>query len=117
MGDFFKGWRPKVGCVLLVIALPLMTLWIRSYTFYDMIAAKGVLILSNSGCMAWDWRGWGVPDANVIAWESENASPFSEDWYVAADGVRFPYWSAVTPLTLLSAYLILWKTRKAKGGR
>lgn len=24
----------------------------------------------------------------------------------------FPYWSVVLPLTLLSAYLILWKTRK-----
>ena len=114
MGEFFKGWRRKVGCSLLLLLLPLMTLWIRSNTFYDMIMFKGIQVFSNCGCMAWDWQGWDTPDADVTAWVSGDASPFDEDWYFATDGVRFPYWIIVTPLTLLSAYLILGKPQRAK---
>jgi len=112
MGDFFRPWRRKAGCVLLVMALPLMALWVRSDILFDQIFVRGNLLLSNSGCIVWNWQGWGGPDSHITHWYSDTASPFSEDWYIGADGVRLPYWSIIIPLTLLSAVLILWPQRK-----
>ena len=35
MGDFFRGWRRKAGCMTLVMALALMIGWVRSHTIQD----------------------------------------------------------------------------------
>jgi len=35
MSEFFHGWRRKVGCAALVMALVLMAMWLRSYLFSD----------------------------------------------------------------------------------
>lgn len=35
MRDFFKGWRRKVGCVTLAMALVLLTMWGRSKVMVD----------------------------------------------------------------------------------
>lgn len=37
MRDFFRGWRRKVGCVTLLIALMFMIVWGRSYFYEDHI--------------------------------------------------------------------------------
>lgn len=112
MREFFKGWRRKLGCVTLVLVLPILALWIRSFTCFDQIAAGGNLVISNSGCMVWNWMGWGGPDATITDWYTGIASPFGEDWYFGSDGVRFPYWSIVIPLTLLSSWLLLSRPRQ-----
>ena len=66
MREFFKGWRRKVGMMLII--LPLTFSWRLIY----------------------------------ICIEDE---PMIEQW-------RFrPNWSITIPLTLLSAYLILWQPR------
>lgn len=41
MRDFFKGWRRKVGCVTLVMALACIGLWIRGYDVGDRITFDG----------------------------------------------------------------------------
>lgn len=112
MREFFHGWRRKVGVVTLVMALVMMALWIRSYVLFDQIFVLGNLVLSNSGCIVWDWQGWGGPDANFLHFYSDRASPFDVDWYFGTDGIRLPYWIVTIPLTLLTAYLILWKPRE-----
>ena len=35
MGEFFKGWRRKIGVVTLLMALVLMIGWVRSHTIQD----------------------------------------------------------------------------------
>lgn len=107
--EFFHGWRRKAGCVTLMLAVLLMALWIRSDILFDQIAFDGNLFISNSGCLAWDWQAWRGCDADLTDWHSEKASPFDEAWYFGRDGVRFPYWALVVPLTLVSAYLIFRK--------
>jgi len=35
MGDFFKGWRRKAGCVTLVMACTFAAAWVRSFIVED----------------------------------------------------------------------------------
>lgn len=35
MGDFFRGWKRKVGCVVIILAFVLAGGWIRSLLFVD----------------------------------------------------------------------------------
>lgn len=35
MREFFRGWRRKVGCVALALALVLTSVWVRSLTMQD----------------------------------------------------------------------------------
>lgn len=114
MGAFFHGWRRKTGCVTLAVAMLLMALWIRSDILFDQVALYGNLFISNGGCLVWDWQGWGGPNADIIDWHSDKASPFDEAWYFGRDGVRLPYWALVAPLTLLSTYLIFRKPAATK---
>ena len=111
MREFFHGWRRKAGCVTLALACVATGLWIRSYIVFDQLVLAGNLLISNSGCLVWNWSGWGTPELNLVDWYCEHASPFSEEWYFGTDGVRMPYWAVNIPLTLLSAYLLLWKPR------
>jgi hypothetical protein len=112
MHTFFHGWRRSAGVVLLVVALVLMVGWIRSDIVFDQVVVAGNLVISNSGCLVWIWMGWHDPDLNILHWYSDTASPFDEDWYLGTDGVRLPYWALAIPLTLLSAYLLLWLPQK-----
>lgn len=112
--EFFDGWRRKTGCVTLMMALLLMALWVRSDLLVDHVFVRGNVFSSNGGCLVWDWQSWGLPEANITAWQTDKASPFDEDWYVGRNGVRFPYWAVVVPLTILSADLILRKPATAK---
>jgi len=40
MGDFFKGWRRKMGVMTLVMALVFMAGWVRSLTCYDAVGYR-----------------------------------------------------------------------------
>ena len=51
------------------------------------------------------WCFWG------FSYHGGSDPPFQEPFQVW----RIPYWSLVFPLTLLSAFLILWKPRKQTG--
>jgi hypothetical protein len=57
MGDFFKGWRRKIGLLTLVMACVFAAGWVRSLSIHD-----GVSIPMDS-CMYSLWSGRGV-----IAW-------------------------------------------------
>lgn len=113
MGDFFRGWRRKVGCALLILACVFAAGWVRSYSDPDQIRlqsrmsyVEGNVLRSvslyvelNEGSIQGVRRttryfgsGTGVSESSVL-------------WSV-------PYWSIVDPLTLLSAWLLLSKPRK-----
>lgn len=138
MREFFRGWRRKVGCVLLLMALFWAREWTLSYLGGSMInlsranrivCLKGcvTLVMMNSGgdyILPW------IRDANGDTavspgnnWSQEWRRTFAGlelgcDLYGAASQevdrarwYRVPHWFIVLPLTLLSAYLMLWKPR------
>ena len=63
--------------------------------------------------LKWRWQ-WAEFDFGAASWVDETMAPDDHNSIVV---VIVPYWSIVTPLTLLSAYLILWKPRKVGAGQ
>jgi len=156
MGDFFCGWRRKIGVVTLVMACAFAAGWLRSLNTQDSYSVP----ISSIGCPSvhssrarlgfgneypriipplglevatgWvslplgddmsndviprmledDWIGawkWSCGEFHFLTsrFDNENGRAAVVRWYV------FPYWSIVIPLTLLSAWLLLSKPRKA----
>jgi hypothetical protein len=152
MREFFSGWRRKVGCVTLVMALLFAVAWIRGLYGLDQITVVAFrlncrLILKNGriGCCidfqqtpnplpastgGWtyvrhqgnaffypitmevsDWLG---TDIGSAFWRQYARFGFAFGHYQASRYVCVvPYWSIVVPLTLVSAYLLLSKTRRS----
>jgi hypothetical protein len=59
-----------------------------------------ISIFDLCGDVKWQWRGLGFAHGSHQAWETTNTVTL------------IPYWFLAIPLTLLSAYLILWKPRQ-----
>ncbi|MEI8383777.1 MAG: hypothetical protein WCJ09_26925 [Planctomycetota bacterium] len=133
MGDFFHGWRRKAGCVTLVMACVVMAMWVRSHNMVDgitfSIGDRHHAIGSMQHGIAWfGWDlihkdEWGFQSHSVdeLGFQSMSLSMIVEEWNRSAQKAEanpnawaIRYWSIVLPLTLLSAYLILWKPRKRK---
>jgi hypothetical protein len=118
MREFFHGWRQKAGVVTLVITLALAALWCRSYAeldrFWIHLPTSSHVIYSVRGATGWAIQG-ARPEEPFVSWEHESASPFTEPyryWKFNSESWEIVDWILVCPLTLLSAYLIVWKPRK-----
>jgi len=125
MGEFFKGWRRKAGCVTLVMACVFMAIWLRTFAATDTIIVGQVGISSVDGVLAVVTND----EIPTPRWESADAIRLDSDrvrfhWQLRLFGFRrgvdgddqawtIPYWSIVIPLTLLSAYLLLTKPRQS----
>jgi hypothetical protein len=141
MWSFFRGWRRKAGVVTLVMALALLVGWVRSRVVLDSLsfAVRSQVtesLVSGGGLVAWQAKTNSSPPS--VTW---NTAPVTDSfdgfnnpsmrWSWRGFGVGelvpeeefdierivfriVPYWSLVLPLTILSAYLILWKPRKSK---
>ena len=134
VGEFFKGWRRKAGLVTLAMACLLAVGWMRSYVVEDRLAFTNGdfrhAISSFQGNVGWDhWLnsppvdgfGWSSGWRNLNAPISPRptyyrAPPGSPLGQLQFESRAVPYWPFVVPLTPLSAWLILGKPRKAKGG-
>jgi hypothetical protein len=160
VGDFFRSWRRKTGCALLILACVLTSAWIRSQQVIDIVSFPAVPSFSNgigSGqLISWNrgviWalvrntsgEGLYLPrlttlyssnlayqqitedlDENVfnnplIQWKIRfNGIGYGESDATCNDGSRnliflVPYCCMVTPLTLISAWLLLSKSRPSK---
>lgn len=100
MREFFNDWRRKAGCVALVMACVVAGMWLRSQFYYD-------------GVISWDNE---VEDTVYSTNGSLHWSSVTREDLTIRTFRSLPYWSIVLPLTLLSAYLLLWKPRpKPKG--
>lgn len=142
MGDFFHGWRRKAGCVTLVMACALTSEWTRSPTtdneiplsrtvgFVSSHGSLTVVVMDRGGHRA-EWypaqsdriiyhtgRSWSKKWRRTVAVVNLGTDEYGNAERVEdiARWCRVPYWSIVVPLTLLSAYLILWKPRKRGSG-
>jgi hypothetical protein len=141
MFDFFKGWRRKAGVVTLGLACVLLGGWIWSCfeSGYITVSVENINFVLNSAGgnirattydgmkstlsigpgRIWMEKQWGRTflligtGSTVIVKDAESDGkplwvPGSE---VIDEWLSVPYWSLVWPLTLLSAYLLLWTPR------
>lgn len=129
MREFFQGWRRRVGCITLLMAIALMAGWMRSRLVEDVAACS---ILDNRHVFAtypdqivwWTWNESATRDISFpINWSEI-------DWYLQPPDIirayeikwsapnliwhwEVPYWSLTVPLTLLSAWLLLSRPRRS----
>lgn len=102
MGEFFRGWRRKVGCLTLVMACLTMGGWIRSLFRTDEV-------------MIWegDWIGYYVSSTPHRIHCQRMVQAGSSLAIMDYDlGVTIMFWQLVIPLTLLSACLTLWPGKR-----
>ena len=115
MRELFHGWRRKAGCITLVIACALMGLRMRSSVVDDVIsfeyAGLDYMVLCQDGAIS-----VGTTKSNSPLSFSFDHFSDSRGWLGHMDH-KTELWKAILPLTLLSAYLILWKPRKQKSAR
>lgn len=128
MKQFFHGWRRKVGVAALVVACACIGMWVRSRVANDWVhvyVGPDWSLLLESG-----------DDRILFQISFEPQQPVTRHYSIwfgsysnnpAESGVvldpielegrvlplmTIPYWNVVAPLTLFSAYLILWAPRK-----
>ena len=139
MGEFFKGWRRKVGVLTLVTACVFMGGWVRSYTTTDIVrvwTGKKRVDEFNSDFSRLAWVRWENYQSIPAFCTSEEANeldlfhcygvPCLSHWYEFKYGSEqyehgsfrrvvwmIPYWSVIVPLALISFWLFLSNPRKS----
>jgi len=146
MREFFKGWRRKVGCVTLVMALAACGVWMRGHFVADTVSIasgslterqicfcnRGIVLVylaeteSGNGLMypRFDWASERYPDRHYPGEIPSPIDAIADDgvwgfgYYGQRNGyesfqiVIIPFLSVTAPLTLLSAYLLLWPGKR-----
>ena len=130
MGEFFHGWRRKVGCLTLVMACLFMAGWVRSRFVYDWIEVntKPSRLSISSG---WGQiRLWGMSHQPTLPTYRYSIGEEligidvrgTPEWRIDFAGFQLsdqfhlcfiPYWSITVPLTLISLWLLLSKPRNS----
>lgn len=125
MFDFFKGWRRKLGCITLLMAVVTTGLWIRTALAVDYggfsYRGRQHVIMSIQGAILWtsidgpggyiewqttrpdgpDLKGLPLPKY-VEVWQQGIPELHPRYWLIM-------YWWFAVPLTLVSAWLILYR--------
>ncbi len=150
MGNFFHGWRRKIGVVTLLMACVFMAGWVRSLSVRDIKVLSWSNLsphrfISQDATIAWQRFESSLPVIltpsqveSVAIMDPKHRGQFVEvrtcregdyQWGFRGRGFSFghldselsrirgsiwivPYWSIVTPLTLLSACLLLSQRRR-----
>jgi len=147
MPEFLRGWRRKVGCVVLFVACVMLGMWLKSRFMADTLTLpishsttltisffkRGIVLVSLTEVGKFDarsiyprfqWTSERYPDRRT---PGEIPSPidamaeeavFGFNYYGESSGFEsfrillIPFLSVVGPLTLLSAYLLLYRPRR-----
>lgn len=121
MREFFQSWRRKAGLVTLMMALLVIGMWMRSLVLDDLIQIRygtrsNVFASTNPKLV---WAASEVGEGGFRYWWSSNRPLRQALPQVVGDkrAQRPPqwsisYWSLIVPLTLVPAYLIVWKPRE-----
>lgn len=118
MREFLKPHRRKLGVVTLLMTCMFMGMWTRSFYVEDMVTVEdaGLLVASILGRIEWAWKtpfeeAIAVP-RQMIVWESNDVRFIPADYSDLSNRVldqEVPYRWIVTPLTIISAILLLSK--------
>ena len=141
MREFFRGWRRKVGLVTLILAAAISTAWCRSLMVRDQFnqvsGSTMRQLISEGGSVCWstcghfdDFLDSAMPESGWLSQPATDSNPTGSwdlsPWQFNFAGFKFsqgkigrsqsiswavPYWSLACLLTLLAAYLILWKPK------
>ena len=134
MGDFFKPWRRKIGCVTLLMACLFMAGWVRSISDTDFVHFycgnnSTALVLSSDRSVVWTkfHEERSHDEMSFPEWDTTRKKVcfderFEWKWQWGGFSVGhchsesstvwvIPYWSITIPLMLLSAYLLPSKPR------
>jgi hypothetical protein len=105
MREFFRGWKRKLGVVTLGLACVFAGWWIHAQS----------LVTNTEGIrFRFDFTSDGVDfDCTDFAYSIQSSGAGSGRMKTLAR-LLVPYWAIVSPLTLLSAYLLLSKPRPSK---
>ena len=124
MQEFFKPWRQKAGCVVLLVALAVTGMWLRSLIYTDWVGIRvggeaNIFLCSSTGAISWRMRDPHDPLPTDWCWWGSQQLIFSEI-LCDIENERFPelpsvpYWSIASPLVLLCIHLIFWNTQLTK---
>lgn len=129
MGEFFKGWRQKLGIGSLGLACVFVMGWIRGDFVEDTLTLgvqyrEHTLVFGEPGVIWWAMNTY--PARTSFKWTTSDsewrmvgiaaANPYSTDGPLPELDLRIwkvPYCSMVLPLALLSACLLLSKPRNS----
>jgi hypothetical protein len=150
MGEFFRGWRRRVGVVTLLMACVFLAGWVRSGMMNDFLATDrsnatyrlgsygGILnfirekspatfgrFLELSSFEAKGdkhelWAKWISWDGHEVHWQWDCGQFHIGAGTIIGTGTMkttrvesriLPYWSIVVPLTLISLWLLLSRSR------
>lgn len=123
MHEFFHGWRRMLGCAILVVALGLANLWMESmfveHTFAVVIGNRTHVISASMGEVTYlslneviRYRFWSVRRAEPDGFRYVYTKPLEILQLDPREGLSVLYSHLTLPLTLVAAYLIIWKPRK-----
>lgn len=104
MHTFFHGWRRKAGVVILVMAGPFVAGWVYGRSLApNTEGGIGVNV---------EFKPVGIViECTEFGYASQSPESYTSHLRILAE-LFVPYWAIAVPLTLLSAWLILWKPRK-----
>lgn len=87
MREFFRGWRRKLGCVLLTISLASMGGWIRSLSLQDQIIVARhdsvQFFTSMNGALVWSRSSPYYLSASIRWSSKEFNKAMLDSWYGA----------------------------------
>lgn len=142
MVEFFRGWRRKIGVLMLVLACAFMAGWVRSSSLQDVVTFQSgthaaEYIISLNGKLVLERLQTGGPSKTDLKWFTNKLpirfgsldSPevrWQYKWNGFGKGEMpvdlisgtrtslwtIPYWAITTPLTLLSIWFLLSRPRQ-----
>ncbi len=113
MSGFFRSWQHKAGCCTLVLALLLTAVWIRGMiepksVDFQIGKRKHILTTNTGRCI---WMSYDKIEGQSLLDEQRVMTPFLPDTPPDQIIRSVDFLRPVVCLTLISAFLILWKTR------
>lgn len=106
MREFFRGWRRKLGALLLLVSVPLLVGWMRSLIVFDLWSFH---IGNVFGVVR---SGWGrfyveLSDMPSMAFLGYATGLLGDQPPQVGDR-SIPYLAVLIPVSLAAAALILW---------
>ena len=117
------GGEERQDVLRLVMALSPLGLWVRSHIFCDRFSIGHITVVSQCREFSVGWKSWhSIVKFNTFSVGATVPHHDVNGKFIEYQPMRWPHYGAIVShwvlavaLTLLAAYLILWKPRKQEG--